>query len=248
MTSSSAELLELFDRVVDAVQGALSDVDLDGSWRAKGERAGQYALDLHADAAGLAVLEAAGVGVLSEESGRHRPDLAVCVVVDPVDGSTNASRRIPWYATSLCAVDADGPLVAQVTNLATDTTWRAVRGEGATRDELPIAVSSAETASAAVVLVNGYPRHHFGWRQFRALGATALDLCLVADGGADGYVDLSGALGVWDYLGGMLILQEAGGVTAARSGGLFTLDHSARRSVLAASTAMLLSELAEASA
>ncbi len=31
------------------------------------------------------------------------------VVIDPVDGSTNASQGIPWFATSLCAVDAEGP-------------------------------------------------------------------------------------------------------------------------------------------
>jgi len=247
MTATSAELLELFDRVVASVQEALSVVELHDSWRVKGERAGQYGLDLHADAAGLAILDAAGVGVLSEESGRHRPDAAVCVVVDPVDGSTNASRRIPWFATSLCAVDAEGPWVAQVTNLATDTTWRAVRGEGATRDGAPIEVSPVEALGAAVVLVNGYPPERLGWRQFRALGATALDLCMVADGSADGYVDFGGgALGPWDYLGGMLIAQEAGGVVAARSGGLLSLDHSSRRSVLAAGTSTLLAELADA--
>lgn len=233
----------LFDDVAAAVRRRLVSSDL----VAAGLRAGQYQLDLDADAVVVEMLTAAGYGVMSEESGRHHPDRAVCVVVDPVDGSTNASRRIPWYATSLCAVDGDGPFVAQVTNLATDTTWRAVRGEGATRDGTAIAVSSAETAPTSVVLVNGYPPHHFGWRQFRALGATALDLCLVADGGADGYVDLSGALGVWDYLGAMLILEEAGGVIAARSGGLMTLEHSARRSILAAASPMLLSELAEAS-
>ena len=37
-------------------------------------------------------------------------DLLVCVVLDPVDGSTNASRGLPCWATSLCALDADGPL------------------------------------------------------------------------------------------------------------------------------------------
>ena len=44
--------------------------------------------------------------VLSEESGRTGVDDSdVVVVVDPLDGSTNAARGIPWFATSLCAVD-----------------------------------------------------------------------------------------------------------------------------------------------
>ena len=49
-----------------------------------------------------------GVGVLSEESGLHDADRDIVVVVDPLDGSTNAAHGIPWYAVSLCAVDAEG--------------------------------------------------------------------------------------------------------------------------------------------
>ena len=40
----------------------------------------------------------------------------VVVVLDPVDGSTNASKGIPWFATSLCALDAGGPLASVVVN------------------------------------------------------------------------------------------------------------------------------------
>ncbi len=40
------------------------------------------------------------------------------VVIDPLDGSTNASRGVPWFATALCLVDDDGPAVALVANQA----------------------------------------------------------------------------------------------------------------------------------
>ena len=98
-------LLEVLDETASAIRAALGNLD---DWGLAGTRDGQYHSDLAADAAALAVLERAGVGVLSEESGRHRPDAAITVVLDPLDGSTNASHGIPWYATSLCAVDADG--------------------------------------------------------------------------------------------------------------------------------------------
>ena len=47
------------------------------------------------------------------------------MVLDPVDGSTNASRALPWYATSLCAVDGDGARAALVVDQASGA---AVRG------------------------------------------------------------------------------------------------------------------------
>lgn len=81
----------------------------------------------------------AGVGIVSEESGLHEPERDLVVVIDPVDGSTNCSRGIPWYACSLAAVDAEGVVAAMVTNLASGVTYRAVRGEGATRDGEAIA-------------------------------------------------------------------------------------------------------------
>ena len=121
-------LLAICHRVADVVPGALEEVE---DLTASGTRPGQYALDLAADRVVLDVLEEAGLGVLSEESGLHRPDSEFIAVVDPVDGSTNASRGIPWYATSVCVLDPVGPRAAVVANLATGTRYYAVRGGGA---------------------------------------------------------------------------------------------------------------------
>jgi fructose-1,6-bisphosphatase/inositol monophosphatase family enzyme len=201
-------VLDLLHDVADAVKRALDDVE---DWRPRTDKLGQYAIDVVADAAALDVLDRAGVGVLSEESGLRRPDHPLLVVVDPVDGSTNASRRIPWYATSLCALDADGPAAALVVNQATGERFAAVRGEGATLDGAPITPSGVEHAHQAIVGLSGWPPVALGWRQFRALGAAALDLCLVAAGRLDAYVDCSAnAHGPWDYLGALLVLTEAG--------------------------------------
>ena len=68
-------------------------------WGPSGLRVGQYAADLVADDVALRLLREAGVGILSEESGAERADAEVLVVVDPLDGSTNASRGVPWFAT-----------------------------------------------------------------------------------------------------------------------------------------------------
>jgi fructose-1,6-bisphosphatase/inositol monophosphatase family enzyme len=235
-------LLALLDETAVAVAGALDELR---DWGLAGTRPGQYRSDLAADEAALAVLARAGVGVLSEESGRHRVDAPLTVVIDPVDGSTNASRRVPWFATSLCAVDAEGARAALVVDLASGDRFQAVRGGGATRNGVPIRPSSAATLADSLVALSGYPPHHLGWRQFRALGAAALDLCAVACGVLDGYIDcLADAHGPWDYLGGMLVCREAGAaVVDAHGRDLTVLDHGDRRTPMAAATPQLLDEL-----
>lgn len=240
-------LLGLLDETATAVRSALGDLD---DWGPAGTRAGQYRSDLAADAAALGVLDAAGVGVLSEESGRRRPDHPVCVVVDPVDGSTNASRGVPWFATSLCAVDRDGPAAALVVNLVTGDRFEAVRDGGARRNGVTLTPSGCDRISAALVGLSGYPPRYLGWKQYRALGAAALDLCSVAAGTLDGYVDCSwNAHGSWDYLAGLLVCREAGApVVDADGRELVVLDHEARRTPVAAATPELLDELVQARA
>ena len=240
------ELLAAFAEASRAVREALDDVD---DLEAPGERPGQYRLDLAADTAVLDVLLALDVGVVSEESGRHRPDRELVVVVDPVDGSTNASLGLPWYAASFCAVDQDGLRCAHVENLATRVVYRAVRGGGATLDGEPLRVGRAEGVADAILAFSGYPRSHLGWAQFRSLGAAALDLCAVAQGSLAGFVECAGGLSPWDYLGGLLICHEAGACAADRRGDeLVTVAPDARRSPVVACTQALHDELLAAAA
>jgi fructose-1,6-bisphosphatase/inositol monophosphatase family enzyme len=235
--------LALFHDVADAVAEQLGAVTDRGP---SGQRAGQYAVDLVADATALAMLRAAGYGVLSEESGLTAQDGAPVVVIDPLDGSTNFSRGVPWYATALCLVDDAGPAVALVANQAGGERYAAVRGDGAwRRDGTPLVPSGCASPAGAVVGISGLPAAEYGWAQFRALGASALDLCLVADGTLDGYVDMSrDAHGVWDYLAASLICAEAGAPVADAIGrDLVVLEHAARRTPAAAATGSLLDAL-----
>src|SRR5256886_17390856 len=138
------ELLAGFDDAAMAARTAVEPLT-GAARRARTERPGQYALDLVADAAVLPILHEADVAVVSEESGRSgRDDAAVTVVLDPVDGSTNCSRAIPYWAVSLCALDVDGPLCALVANQATGIRNTAVRGKGAWRDGEPVAASAVQ--------------------------------------------------------------------------------------------------------
>jgi myo-inositol-1(or 4)-monophosphatase len=229
-----------------AVRTALEGVD-PADRRRSGSRPGQYAFDLVTDEALRTVLHGAGLGVLSEESGRTGPESDLLVVVDPVDGSTNAALGIPWYATSLCILDGAGPLVGLVVQLVSGVRHHAVRGEGAYRDGVPIRPSATTELPRAVVGISGFPRAHPGWSQFRALGAASLDICAVADGSLDAYrVVGRSALSVWDYVAAMLVCTEAGAVVTERDGlDLVVRDGSPRRPI-AAATATLLAQLSAA--
>lgn len=238
-------LLQLLHDTADAVATALGRVR---NWGPSGLRAGQYAADLDADAAALSVLERAGVGVLSEESGLQGSDRSVLVIVDPLDGSTNASRGVPWFATALCVVDGDGPRAALVAHQPNGPRFTAVRGGGALVDGEPIRPSACARIGDAILGLNGLPGHHYGWAQYRTFGAASLDLCAVASGVLDGYVDCAeNAHGVWDYAAGVLICREAGAVCEDAFGrDLFVLEHAARRTPVAAATPALAESLLRA--
>jgi myo-inositol-1(or 4)-monophosphatase len=234
--------------VADRVAEVLATVT---DWGPSGRRTGQYSADLLADDAALGPLGAAGLDVLSEESGHTASGRSLLAIVDPLDGSTNASRGIPWFATSICVLDDEGPLVGLVADQSgamrgtTGPRWWAVRGAGAFRDGAPITPSTAASLDAAIVGLSGMPPHYLGWSQFRALGAVALDLCQVADGTLDGYIDCSlDAHGSWDHAAASLICTEAGAVVAdAFDRDLVPRGHDDRRTPIAAGTADLLAAI-----
>jgi fructose-1,6-bisphosphatase/inositol monophosphatase family enzyme len=220
----------------DAVRNALSTFEGQGL---SGKRPTQYELDLVADESACSVLLEAGFAVFSEESGA-RGSGELVAVIDPVDGSTNADRGIPFYCVSICVLDEQGPLAGLVESLPTNSRYEAVRGQGATRDGQSISTSGATEEAGSVVGVNGVLTEPPPWAQSRTMGAAALEMCLVADGALDGYVQAGGAaIHPWDYLAAMLIVQEAGGTVLEADGSdLVLVEALPRRPVVGATKAL----------
>ena len=198
----------------------------------------------------------AGVGVLSEETGWHAPNGTgqageLTVVLDPVDGSTNAAQGLPWYSISLCALAGQEPVAAHVENLVSGITYTAQTGQGAfvraglVMPQQPIGPSAVTELSEAILAVSGYPPQDWGWQQLRSLGSSALDLCQVASGSLDAFADATpGELAPWDYMGAMFICEQAGACIADANGqDLVALEPTARRKPVAAATPELLAEL-----
>jgi myo-inositol-1(or 4)-monophosphatase len=205
-----------------------------------GVRATQYHLDLVADEVALRVLSGAGFRIVSEESGvTGNGDLTV--VVDPIDGSTNCDRGIPFYSTSLAVLCGEELIAGLVMNHADGTVFEAQKGSGATRDGVMIRTSGQVDHSHAIMAFSGLPSRHLGWSQTRSMGAASLEICLVADGSFDVYgVANHSSLNPWDYLAGLLILREAGGVAVDYKGEeLETSDSVLRHPVFCATPELL---------
>ena len=205
-----------------------------------GDRATQYHLDIAADDVARRVLGGAGFRIMSEESGVSGHG-EFTVVVDPIDGSTNCDRGIPFYSTSLAVMRNDELVAALVMNQATGSVFEAERGSGARRDGLAIAPSGQRDIAHAIVSSSGYPTQNLGWSQNRSLGAASLEICLVADGSLDVYgVAQRSGLNVWDYLAGLLIVREAGAFDADYlDEQLVTSDDVVRHPVFAGSQELL---------
>jgi len=167
-----------------------------------------------------------GVGILSEEAGRLGPDRAeTLAVVDPLDGSSNFERGIPFYCTSVGVVrgrSVDGMVVGVVRDLVTGDVYHAVRGRGARKNGRPIRTSRVSNLSSAVVGVDLSrgpssvtsrlaPLISRAKRQVH-FGANALELCLLADGSIDSFVDVRGMMRITDFAGASVIAGEAGAV------------------------------------
>lgn len=233
-----AGLLDVLDDAVVAVRAALDKLD---DWGPTGTRPGQYRLDVASDEAALPILHGAGLAVLSEESGLTGDGPSgLLAVIDPIDGSTNAHRGVPFFSTSICVLDAEGPLVGLVVNQASGIRYAATRGGGAERDGRAIKPSNCDNLAHAIVGISGFPGRYPGWAQFRALGAASLECCAVAEGVLDAYLTVGrSTLYGWDYLAGLLICVEAGVAATERDGrDLIVRDSSSRRPVVAATAAL----------
>lgn len=235
------QILATFARVSTSIGEAFIN---DTQRNLSGLRDTQYTHDVAADAVAVSMLTDAGFGVFSEESGLHDLDREIIVVVDPIDGSTNAALGVPWFASSLCATRDGVPIVASVVNLASGDRFVATRDGGTYRNGVRVTVRSTSTLAKSVVALSGYPDQRGSWEQFRVFGACALDMALVAAGVLDGFADADDAHGPWDYLAAMLLVQEAGGVVVdAFERDLVVFAPDARRSPIAACTNGVLQAL-----
>jgi myo-inositol-1(or 4)-monophosphatase len=171
-----------------------------------------------------------GHGFLAEESGARSGDEFEWVI-DPLDGTTNYLHGFPHFAVSIALRHKGRLEQAVVYNPVSQELFTASRGSGAYLNERRIRVSSRKSLEGAL-LGTGFPfksQQHLDayLAMFRALfpqtagirrpGSAALDLAYLAAGRLDGFWEVG--LNIWDMAAGVLLIQEAGGISSDFMGG-----------------------------
>lgn len=161
----------------------------------------------------------------------HRP----CWILDPVDGTTNLIHSFRHSAISLALAEGGQIVFGVVYNPYSGECFTARRGQGAFCNGSPIRVSGADRLEDSLLCAGTVPgRRELADKAFcqmrnlynvcqdiRRTGCASLDLCWVACGRLDGYVELF--LQPWDYAAGLLIVNEAGGRITAPDGSPLSL-------------------------
>ena len=182
------------------------------------------------DAIGKISKDGVGFTLISEECGikRFGPESNINILLDPLDGSNNAKRGVPCYATSIAILDGsrlENLLAGYVVDLSSGKEYWAIRGEGAWCNEESIKCRSGEEFDM-VAFEASTPSKDIkrilplvtSARKVRCLGSIALDIALMAYGALDIIVVATPSRS-FDYAAGMLILQEAGGIITDIDGG-----------------------------
>jgi myo-inositol-1(or 4)-monophosphatase len=184
------------------------------------------AIDAAVEDALFAELDSLGVGLCAVSEERGVVDIhgggPTRVVIDPIDGSLNAKRRLPLYSLSIAVAEGDdmaSVTFGYVTNFPTGEEWWAFRGDGARCDghllapaepDTPLEILGLESAHPWLVSAAADAIAETEAHRLRMVGSIALSLCYVASARFDGMLSLRPARSV-DAAAGQLIVREAGG-------------------------------------
>jgi myo-inositol-1(or 4)-monophosphatase len=217
-----AQLARIAERTAVAVGDAIVTNDVGIVTRKKGRANFATAADHAAEKAIIELLSAydPAIPVLAEESARRELRKAERLwVVDPIDGTLNFSRGIPFYAVVIAYVEDGRARAAAVHSPRTRETFVASEGQGATRGGKRIQVSETRRLSEALATASLSYRVMRGAKPkmtrlaaacagMRDVGSAALGITYVADGRFDLFAHQF--LSPWDIAGPGFIAREAG--------------------------------------
>lgn len=221
-----AILQEASERIYNRVYG-MAGTDAAGGDYGRGAGGDiSKAIDMAAEGAVLEYLREMQFSctILGEECGRVEiHGGGPYIVMDAIDGTTNAVRGFPFYCSSLAY--AEGYSLGEITagvikNLHTGRTYWATRGGGAFADGSRIRASRGDYdyTILGLNLSGTTPEMLQGVQSLtdsahiRHMGANALEMAVFAEGLMDAFVDMRGKIRIQDVAAGYLLVKEAGGI------------------------------------
>ncbi|XP_074064292.1 inositol monophosphatase 1 isoform X1 [Macrotis lagotis] len=171
-------------------------------------------------------------------------------IIDPIDGTTNFVHRFPFVAVSIGFVVEKKIVFGVVYSCIEDKMYTGRKGKGAFCNDQKLQVSGQEDITKSllvtelgssrepeivkIVLSNMERLLCIPIHGIRGVGTAAINMCLVASGGADAYYEMG--IHCWDMAAAAVIITEAGGVLLDVTGGPF--DLMSRRVIAASSRAL----------
>jgi fructose-1,6-bisphosphatase/inositol monophosphatase family enzyme len=240
LSAEGSRLKMLCDSIATAVSAsiqAMIDTPEGGEMVAMGaDGTPTKSIDRAAEKAVFSRLSSCGMGfrVLSEEKGEVQigDEQEYFLALDPLDGTFNAIKGIPFYSLSLF-FSKEGVHFGYICDLPRGVRYYAEAGGGAYVEPGSKRLSVSKTSEFRDYSISAYTiRPHTGRiaavgdrvRRIRTLGSASLEMALVAAGKLDAFVDLRGMLRVVDVAAGKLILEEAGGIITDAEGNLLELN------------------------
>jgi len=150
-----------------------------------------------------------------------------CWVIDPLDGTTNFARTLPYFCISVCLTYKNEPILGFIYQPLLKELFFAQKGKGAFLNDNPIKISNISEKNGTLLavavpykmnssfyerfssIIDNTLKDYFAFRHF---GAVALDLAYVACGRFDAL--FFEELFWWDFSAGSLIVEEAGGIVS----------------------------------
>ncbi|MDI1495080.1 MAG: inositol-phosphate phosphatase [Cenarchaeum symbiont of Oopsacas minuta] len=254
-------LKDASDRVYKAVKGMAGTDEAGGDFGVGAGGDVSRNIDIVAEKAVIDLVKEKGFGctILGEECGRIEIDgePGGFLIMDAIDGSTNAVRGVPFFCCSLAYATENKLSTVKagiVRDLSNGDSYWASSGQGAFLNDSPMHVYSDEPlysivglniSGASAELVQRLQPLLESYNHLRHFGANALEMALFSKGLMDALVDLRGSIRIQDIAAGYLIVKEAGGIILDEE--LKPLDsdleYTSRLSFVAASSRKVLDEV-----
>ncbi|MDO5825247.1 MAG: hypothetical protein BZ137_07385 [Methanosphaera sp. rholeuAM130] len=262
---------EMSDSVEKAINDSRKDPELSSITKMGADGTPTHKIDEYAENAAIKVLENTGKSLIliSEEIGKIKigSDKAeVLIILDPLDGTTNATRQMPCYGISIAIADLEDVYdindvtlenieIGYVKNFPTGDAYRAVKNQGATKNGIPInSISNVKRVRDSTLCTYVYRAKSeklsnlcSSVRRIRIMGSIAIEMCYVADGVYDAYLDIGKIVRILDIAASQLIIRENNGVITDYDGNKLSskLKLTEKTSVMATCTKELHDDMME---
>ena len=175
------------------------------------------------------IKKSSDIPILAEESGLSSESIPdIFWVIDPLDGTANYSRDIPFYCVSIALVSKMKPLLGVIYDFNNRNLYQGSIHSKALCNNKVIKVSNI-TNSKEGILLTGLPNdtdysdqamknmiNNFqSWRKVRMIGSAAMASAYIASGKADAYSETKTYL--WDVAAGAALVNAAGGKSVIKN-------------------------------